>query len=117
MEILVNYILPVLGYVISAGTAILALIERVSGKRAKALNAILTETKRLVAEAEVMFAPTDALHKSNGSGTAGGLKKSYVINALRAYCLENGIDFTIAELDKAIEEEVAYTKTVNAKNA
>lgn len=126
MEILKTYILPALVWVLLTGIpATLTIIKNVKAYRAakteaekaNARNAIVAETKRLVAEAEVMYAPTDALHKSNGQGTAGGLKKSYVLNALRAFCYENGISFAVAELDKAIEEEVAYTKTVNAKNA
>ena len=140
MEILKTYILPALAWLLVTGIpTVIGFIRKHKAYRAAqeeianakteqeraeaearaeaAKNAIYAETKRLVAEAEVMYAPTDALHKSNGQGTAGALKKSYVLNALRAFCYENGISFAVAELDKAIEEEVAYTKTVNGKSA
>ena len=96
------------------------LIKLVSAKRlaekAQAANAIITETKRLVAEAEATYKEIDAMMKKTNS-SAGGLKKAYVVNALKAFCLENGYAWNATEMDEAIESEVAYTKTVNAKNA
>lgn len=125
MEILKNYILPALVWILVTGIpATLTIIKNVKAyrtakteaERANAQNAIVAETKRLVAEAEVLYAETNAMLKRNNS-SAGGLKKGYVVNALKAFCLEHGFPWSAAELDKAIEEEVAYTKTVNAKNA
>ena len=89
---------------------------RTVAEKAQAANAIITETKRLVAEAEATYREIDAMMKRTNS-SAGGLKKAYVVNALKAFCLENGYAWNAAEMDEAIESEVAYTKTVNAKNA
>lgn len=81
-----------------------------------ARNAIVAETKRLVAEAEVLYAENNTLLKQNNS-SAGGLKKAYVTLALKEFCLEHGYSWTSEDIDAAIEAEVAYTKTVNAKTA
>ena len=39
---------------------------------------------------------------------------SWNVNGFRA-CLEKGFAWNEAEMDKAIEDEVAFTKSVNAK--
>lgn len=125
MEILKNYILPALVWVLVTGIpATITIVKNIKAyrsakteaERANAQNAIVAETKRLVAEAEVLYAETNTMLKRNNS-SAGGLKKGYVVNALKAFCLEHGYAWTAEGLDTAIEEEVAYTKTVNARNA
>ena len=80
----------------------------------QAQNAINTEIKRLVANAEVSFSAIDAMLKSQG-GTAGAMKKRDVVIALKAFCLENGYAWDDTEMNRAIEDEVAFTKAVNAK--
>lgn len=124
MEILKTYILPALGWVLITGIpAALTIIKNIKAyrnaktdaERATAENAIVAETKRLVAEAEVLYAETNALLKHNASASAGGVKKAYVTQALKTFCLEHGYSWTSEEIDAAIEAEVAYTKTVNAK--
>lgn len=126
MEILKNYILPALAWVLLTGIpATHTIIKNVrayrnaktEAERATAENAIVAETKRLVAEAEVLYATTDALLKRDTSTSAGGVKKAYVTQALKTFCLENGYSWTSEDIDAAIEAEVAYTKTVNAKTA
>lgn len=80
----------------------------------KAKNAIATEIKRLVAIAEVSYAPIDKTLKAQND-SAGAMKKRYVVTDLKAFCLENGYPWNDAEMDAAIENEVAFTKVVNAK--
>lgn len=116
MEILTNYIIPALGYLGTICATILAFVKHFGGKKAEAVIAIVAETKRLVAEAEITYKEIDAILKAKNS-SAGSLKKGYVVNALKAFCLENGYAWNAEEMDAAIETEVAYTKTVNAKNA
>lgn len=79
-----------------------------------AKNAITKELKRLVQEAEVMFKPMNEVMKRQNS-SAGPLKKSHVVNSLKAFCLEHGYPWDAVEMDAAIEAEVEYTKTVNGK--
>ena len=85
-------------------------------KAEAAKNAIAVETKRLVAEAETTYKDIDYMLKRSNS-SAGSLKKGYVVNAIKAFCLENGFPWDAVSIDKAIEDEVAYTKTVNGKTA
>jgi hypothetical protein len=85
---------------------------KTEAEKAQAANAIYLETKRLVAEAEKTYREIDAMLKKQGS-TAGPLKYGYVINALKAFCLENGYACELTALSDAIKEEVAHTKTVN----
>jgi hypothetical protein len=86
-----------------------------AAKAAEAKNAIATEIKKLVANAEVTYEAWDKSLKASGSGTAGQMKKRDVTMGLKTFCLENGYTWNDAEMDEAIEAEVAYTKSVNAK--
>ena len=79
-----------------------------------AKNEIYLEIKRLVADAEAKYEDVNTFLKQNEK-SAGTLKKAYVETAIKAFCLENGFAFNMTDLDKIIEDEVAYTKTVNAK--
>jgi len=89
-----------------------------NGNTAKAeiaKNAINAEIKRLVAAAEVTYEAWDKSLKAAGTGSAGNMKKSFVITGLKTFCLDNKYAWNEAEMDKAIEDEVAFTKAVNAK--
>ena len=89
-----------------------------NGNKAKAeqaKNAITAEIKKLVAQAEVTYEAWDRTLKASGTGTAGDMKKSFVVMAIKTFCLENSYPWNEKEIDDAIEAEVAYTKTVNAK--
>lgn len=87
---------------------------KTEAEKEKAQNAINAELKRLVANAEVTFAPIDLLLKAQGD-SAGSMKKRDVIANLKTFCLENGFAWDDETMDKAVEDEVAYTKVVNAK--
>ena len=140
MEILKTYILPAIAWLCVTGIpSILTIVKNVKERRTAvealstalteqekaeaearlqaAKNAIAAETKRLVAEAEKTYKEIDAMMKRNNNSTAGSLKKGYVVNALKAFCLEHGYTWNATEMDEAIEAEVAYTKTVNGKTA
>ncbi len=118
MEFIIT-ILGILFSVVSLVNAVIAWYKAIkNGNIAKAeaaKNAIQAEIKKLVAEAEVTYEAWDKSLKSAGTGTAGSMKKNAVVMALKTFCLENGFVWNETEMDKAIEEEVAYTKTVNVK--
>ena len=100
----------------------IALWTQIKAKRAakteaeaeKAKNAINAEIKRLVAGAEVSFEAIDKLLKAQHQ-SAGSMKKENVVANLKTVCLENGFGWDGEAMDKAIEDEVEYTKAVNAK--
>ena len=118
MEMIYNFIGIALG-VISLVNACIAWYKAIkNGNKAKAeqaKNAISAEIKKLVANAEVTFEAWDKSLKASGTGTAGGMKKRDVVMALKTFCLEKGYAWNEAEMNEAIEAEVAFTKAVNAK--
>lgn len=118
MELILNIVALVTG-VAALVNAIIAWYKAIkNGKIAeaeKARNAINAEIKKLVANAEVTYEAWDKSLKAAGTGTAGSMKKSNVMLALKTFCLENGFAWNETEMNKAVEDEVAYTKTVNAK--
>lgn len=118
MELILNIVALVTG-VAALVNAVIAWYKAIkNGKTAeaeKAKNAIASEIKKLVANAEVTYEAWDKSLKAAGTGTAGSMKKRDVVMALKTFCLENGFTWNETEMNKAIEDEVAYTKTVNAK--
>ena len=118
MEQIYSIIALIVG-VISLVNAVIAWCKAIkNGNTAKAetaKNAINAEIKKLVANAEVAYDAWDKSLKATGAGTAGAMKKSFVMMAIKTFCLENGFAWNEEAIDKAIEAEVAYTKTVNAK--
>jgi hypothetical protein len=118
-EIIISIAATLLGTLIPSAIALWTQIKakrnaKTEAEAEKAKNAINAEIKRLVAGAEVSFEAIDKLLK-NQNQTAGPMKKRDVISNLKTFCLENGYGWVDAEMDKAIEDEVAYTKVVNAK--
>lgn len=119
LQIVLSIVATLVGTLIPS---IIALVAAIKAKRKatteaeaeKAKNAIVAETKRLVASAEVSFEAIDQLLKAKGQ-TAGSMKKRDVVANLKTFCLENGYGWDEAAMDKAIEDEVAYTNVVNAK--
>ena len=83
-------------------------------EKAEAKNGIVAEIKTLVQGAETTYKQLDLILKQQGS-SAGPMKKRDVMNALKAFCLENGFEWNEEEVSKMVEDEVAYTKTVNSK--
>lgn len=83
---------------------------------AKADAAIMAQIKVLVQSAETAFKQIDGILKQQNS-SAGLLKKREVMNSLKSFCLEKGYAWDEAKMDDAVEAEVKYTKTVNAKDA
>ena len=119
IEILVSVAVTFVTTVIPSVLALLTAIKSRKGakteaEKERAKNAIATELKRLVANAEISFAPIDRLLKAQ-SQSAGSMKKRDVIANLKTFCLENGFAWDDEAMDKAIEDEVAYTKVVNSK--
>ena len=119
MEMIYNIIGIVLG-VISIVNGVVAWYKAIkNGNKAKAelaKNEITAEIKKLVANAEVTYEAWNKSLKASGAGTAGQMKKRDVITALKNFCLEKGYAWDETEMDEAIEAEVAFTKTVNAKD-
>lgn len=120
MEFILNIIGMIIGVVSVINGAVAWYKAIKNGNKAKAeaaKNAIHAEIKKLVANAEETYEAWDKSLKASGSGTAGNMKKSFVMMAIKTFCLENKFTWNEEEIDKAVEAEVAYTKTVNAKNA
>lgn len=120
MELIFN----VIAIIVSVGSVINSIIAWIKAikngnakKVAEAQNAINAEIKKLVENAEVTYEAWDKSLKTSGTGTAGNMKKRDVVMALKTYCLENGFAWNEAEMDRAIEAEVAFTKAVNAKES
>ena len=118
-----EFILNIAGAIVGVASLINAIIAWVKAikngnvaKAEQAKNEINAEIKKLVANAEVTFEAWDKSLKASGTGTAGSMKKRDVIMALKTFCLEKGFEWNEAEMDEAIEAEVAYTKSVNAKD-
>lgn len=120
MENVMNIITMIIAGV-GVVNAVIAWIKAIkngnTAKAEQAKNAINAEIKKLVANAEVTYEAWDKSLKASGTGTAGNMKKRDVVMALKTFCLENGFAWNEAEMDKAIEEEVAFTKSVNAKES
>ena len=118
MEFILNIIALVIGAV-SLVNAVIAWYKAIkNGNTAKAeaaKNAINAEIKKLVANAEVTYEAWDKSLKASGTGTAGNMKKSFVMMAIKTFCLENKFTWNEDEISEAVEAEVAYTKSVNAK--
>lgn len=101
----------------------IALVKALKAKRnaqteaasEKAQNAINAEAKKLVAGAEVGLAAIDKLLKANNCGTAGAMKKHDTKRDLKVFCLENGIPWDEEKMDKVIENEIEFSRIVNAK--
>lgn len=118
-EILVSVAVTFVTTVVPSAIALLKSIKakknaKTEAEKERAKNAIATELKRLVANAEVTFAPIDRLLKAQNQ-SAGSMKKRDVVANLKTFCLENGFSWDDETMDKAIEDEVAYTKAVNSK--
>lgn len=90
-----------------------ALVEA-QKRKAEAENAIRLEIKKLVQNAEASYKEIDAMLKQKGS-SAGAMKKHSVMSDLKCFYYQHGYDWNEDEANAAVEEEVAYTKTVNAK--
>lgn len=118
MENIMNIITIVIA-AISVANAVVAWFKAIkngnTAKAAQAKNAINAEIKKLVANAEVTFEAWDKSLKASGTGTAGNMKKRDVVMALKTFCLEKGFAWDEKAMDEAIEAEVAFTKSVNAK--
>lgn len=81
----------------------------------EAANADLLETaKGFISAAEVAFEGFDKMMKAQGS-SAGAMKKDTVFTKIQAYALQNGYDFDADLWSAKIDDLVAYTKSVNAK--
>lgn len=81
-------------------------------KEESAKNAITAEIKKLIVGAEEAYKSIDKFMKSQNS-SAGGLKKGYVLNSLKAFCLEHGYVWDDEKMNEAIEAEIAFSKSVN----
>lgn len=117
MEMIYN-IIALAGGVVSVVSTVVAWYKAVkNGQKAKAeqaKNAINAEIKKLVAGAEVTFESIDKILKAQNQ-SAGSMKKRDVVTNLKTFCLENGYGWDDVAMDKAIEDEVVYTNSVNAK--
>lgn len=78
-------------------------------------NDMLNQVNSLVANAEQTFMALDTALKNQGQKGCGALKKDTVMNKLQTYALQKGIEFDQDYWSTKIDEVVAVTKKVNAK--
>ena len=121
---IINAIIVILSTLLTTGIpAIIAFINAVKARKIaeteadkeKANADLLATAKDLIASAEVMFDGFDKMMKSQGS-SAGTLKKDNVMAKLQAYASQKGYEFDTAEWSENIDNLVAFTKSVNAKD-
>ena len=84
-------------------------------EREKAANDMLATAQELVKSAEKAFAGFDAVMKQPSS-SAGAMKKENVTTKLQAYALTHGYEYDAEYWSAKIDEIVAFTREVNAKN-
>ena len=85
-----------------------------AAEREKAENDMLATAQGLVESAEQAFAGFDAVMKLQGS-SAGAMKKDNVFTKLQTYALQHGYNFDADYWRDKIDEIVAFTRKVNAK--
>jgi hypothetical protein len=85
-----------------------------AAEREKAVNDMLATAQGLVESAEEAFAGFDAVMKKQGS-SAGAMKKDNVFTKLQTYALQRGYEFDADYWRAKIDEIVAFTRKVNAK--
>ena len=84
-------------------------------EKAMANTELMNLAKGLIADVEREFKDYNAFLKSRGA-SAGSVKKNSVMTDLKAYAIEKGYDFDETEWSDAIDNLVAFTRNVNAKN-
>lgn len=87
---------------------------KTEAEKEKAVNDMLATAQALVESAEAAFAGFDAVMKKQGS-SAGAMKKDNVFTKLQTYALQNGYEFNADFWSEKIDEIVAFTRKVNAK--
>ena len=123
-----NQIIAIIGSVasflfVTLIPSIIALVKNVKAKKnakteaeRKAIeNDMLNQVSELIASAETTFKALDQSLKNQGSKGCGELKKDTVMNKLQTYALQKGVAFDADYWSKKIDELVAVTKKVNAK--
>lgn len=78
-------------------------------------NDLLCQMNKLIANAEAAYKQVDDIVKQKCGQGSGVAKKDNVMTKLQNYCLQKGIEFDEAYWSKKIDDTVAMTKTVNAK--
>lgn len=78
-------------------------------------NDLLCQMNKLIANAEEAYKQLDSVVKKTGGQGSGAAKKDNVITKLQNYCLQKGIEFDEAYWSQKIDDTVAMTKKVNAK--
>ena len=91
--------------------------ERAAAEAAKekAVNDMIATAQELVKSAETAFAGLDAVMKQRNS-SAGAMKKEHVTAKLQTYALAHGYEYDAEYWSAKIDEIVAFTREVNAKN-
>lgn len=83
-------------------------------EREKAENDMIATAQQYVENAEETFSEFDKVMKEKGS-SAGPMKKDTVFTKLQTYALLHGYTFDADYWLKKIDEIVAFTRNVNAK--
>lgn len=80
-------------------------------------NDMLNQVTNLIENAETTFSALDKSLKAQSLPGCGAQKKSQVMDKLQLYAIQKGIDFDTEYWSKKVDEVVAVTKKVNAKEA
>lgn len=111
------------GFLTGAVPTVIALIKSIKSRKiarteeakAKADLDIKNYAIGLISEAEELYSVVDVALKAMG-GSAGSVKKETVMARLHQYALDNGFAFDAERWSAEIDQLVAMTKVVNAKN-
>lgn len=88
---------------------------KTEAERQAIYNDMLGQVSTLVANAETTFKALDDSLKNQGKTGCGALKKETVMQRLQTYALTKGIDFDADYWGAKVDEIVAVTKKVNAR--
>lgn len=84
-------------------------------ERQAILNDINNATIGFIQNAEETFKSVDTVLKAQGSKGCGSVKKENVLTKIQSLCLQKGIEYDEKYWSEKVEELVALTKQVNAK--
>lgn len=88
--------------------------QRAEAEKQSAINDLKNLALGFVAEAEALYKDVDAIVKGQGK-TCGALKKDSVMTKIQDACITKGVGFDKEYWSKEVDNFVAITRKVNAK--
>ena len=87
---------------------------KTEAERQAVINELTELAQGFVVDAEKLYKDIDAIVKQNGT-TCGPVKKDSVMTKIQDACLEKGIEFDKEYWSAKVDDLVAVTRQVNAK--